>query len=135
MVGDDPRRTLIPRMAIAREEVFGHVLRTLGYDSLDEAVAIANDTYYGLSSAVRSTAEQTMHHVARRLRAGQVIISRLVLGTSCPKGRLFGSGPMYQSRQDDLHGDPAESDADVGQPAQVAGDEKGDDGWDRAGEQ
>ena len=52
-------------MAIAREEVFGPVLAILPYDDEDDAVAIANDTVYGLSSYVSSGDLDHARRVAR----------------------------------------------------------------------
>ncbi len=60
------------QMTVAREEIFGPVLVIIGYDTVDEAVAIANDTPYGLAAYVSGTDTATLHSVANRLRAGQV---------------------------------------------------------------
>ncbi len=60
---------------IAREEVFGPVLTVLTYDSVDEAVALANDTDYGLSAGVWGRDEQRALAVARRLDAGMVYVN------------------------------------------------------------
>jgi aldehyde dehydrogenase (NAD+) len=68
-------------MTIAREEIFGPVLVIIGYNGEDEAVAIANDTDYGLAAYVCSTEMERAKIVARRLRAGQVAIN-YVGGTS-----------------------------------------------------
>ena len=62
-------------MTVSREEVFGPVLALLPYRDEDEAVAIANDTPYGLSAGVWSTDVDHARHVAARLRAGQVKIN------------------------------------------------------------
>ncbi|MFG2658528.1 aldehyde dehydrogenase family protein [Streptomyces sp. NPDC048425] len=62
-------------MCIAREEIFGPVLAVLRYDSLDEAIKIANDTEYGLSAGVWSQDVQRALDVARRLQAGSVWIN------------------------------------------------------------
>lgn len=62
-------------MTIAREEIFGPVLCILGYDSLDEAVAIGNDTEYGLAGYVSGADLDTARQVARRIRAGSVAIN------------------------------------------------------------
>ncbi|MBX9897062.1 MAG: aldehyde dehydrogenase family protein [Qipengyuania sp.] len=62
-------------MAIAREEIFGPVLCILGYGDLDEAVAIANDTEYGLASAITGEDLETAKKLARRIRAGRVAIN------------------------------------------------------------
>ncbi|HEX3394547.1 MAG TPA: aldehyde dehydrogenase family protein [Acidimicrobiales bacterium] len=59
-------------MAIAQEEIFGPVLCIMAYDDIDEAVAIANDTIYGLHGAVFSGDRDRGVAVARRLRTGQV---------------------------------------------------------------
>jgi aldehyde dehydrogenase (NAD+) len=62
-------------MTIAREEIFGPVLSILTYDSLDQAVEIANDTDYGLAAYVAGADIVAAREVALRLRAGQVIIN------------------------------------------------------------
>lgn len=62
-------------MTIAREEIFGPVLVIIGYDSVDEAVAIANDTDYGLSGFVAGRDLDRARAIARRLRAGSVAIN------------------------------------------------------------
>jgi aldehyde dehydrogenase (NAD+) len=62
-------------MTIAREEIFGPVLCILGYDDLDQAVEIANDTDYGLAGYVSARDLDAARAVARRIRAGQVAIN------------------------------------------------------------
>ncbi len=62
-------------MTIAREEIFGPVLCILPYDSEDDAVRIANDSPYGLSSFVTSSDADRARRVARRIRAGNVHIN------------------------------------------------------------
>lgn len=62
-------------MTIAREEIFGPVLSILGYESLDQAVAIGNDTEYGLAGYVNGADLEQARKVARRIRAGQVSIN------------------------------------------------------------
>jgi len=62
-------------MRIAREEIFGPVLSILAYDDLDDAVASANDTEYGLAAYVQAADPAAARAVARRLRAGQVSIN------------------------------------------------------------
>ncbi|OXR43143.1 putative aldehyde dehydrogenase AldA [Nocardia cerradoensis] len=61
-------------MRIAREEVFGPVLTVLSYDSVDEAIKIANDTNYGLSAGVWGSEERALE-VARQLDAGMVWVN------------------------------------------------------------
>jgi aldehyde dehydrogenase (NAD+) len=64
-----------PDAKIAREEIFGPVLVITPFNGLDEAVSIANDTEYGLASAVWTTNLRTAHTVAQRLQAGQVYVN------------------------------------------------------------
>jgi aldehyde dehydrogenase (NAD+) len=62
-------------MTIAREEIFGPVLCILGYGDYDEALRIANDTEYGLASAITGEDIETAKQLARRIRAGRVAIN------------------------------------------------------------
>jgi aldehyde dehydrogenase (NAD+) len=62
-------------MTIAREEIFGPVMSILGYADLDDAVAIANDSVYGLAAYVSGVDLVAARAVAARLRAGQVSIN------------------------------------------------------------
>jgi aldehyde dehydrogenase (NAD+) len=62
-------------MRIAREEIFGPVLVVIAYDSEEEAVAIANDSDYGLSGSVFSADRERALAVARRLRTGTVNVN------------------------------------------------------------
>jgi acyl-CoA reductase-like NAD-dependent aldehyde dehydrogenase len=62
-------------MRIAREEIFGPVISVLTYDTLDEAVAIANDSPYGLSGAVFGSDKGAAVEVAQRLRTGTVTVN------------------------------------------------------------
>ncbi|MEV0114528.1 aldehyde dehydrogenase [Streptomyces sp. NPDC050844] len=64
-----------PQMPLAREEIFGPVLAVLTFGSLDEAVALANDTAYGLAAGLWTSDLSTAHTVARRLRAGTVWVN------------------------------------------------------------
>jgi aldehyde dehydrogenase (NAD+) len=79
-------------MAIAREEVFGPVLVIIGYDTIDEAVAIANDTDYGLAAYVQGKNMDVARNVATRLRAGQVIINDAPRDFMAPFGGYKQSG-------------------------------------------
>ncbi|ODU06886.1 MAG: aldehyde dehydrogenase [Pseudonocardia sp. SCN 72-86] len=62
-------------MRIAREEIFGPVLTVIPYDTVDDAVAIANDSDYGLSGSVYTTDLALGESVARRVRTGQMYVN------------------------------------------------------------
>ncbi len=79
-------------MTIAREEIFGPVLSILKYETEDEAIDIANDTEYGLAGYVQSGDESHAKDVARRIRAGQIIINRGNTGPAAPFGGFKTSG-------------------------------------------
>ena len=83
-----------PDALIAREEVFGPVLAIIAYDSLDEAVAIANDTQYGLSGYVWGPDVAAARAVARRLRTGMVHVNGAGLDSAAPFGgyKMSGNG-------------------------------------------
>ena len=61
-----------PEMTIAQEEIFGPVLSILPFDTEEEAVAIANDTVYGLTNYVQTPDNEKARRVARQLRSGMV---------------------------------------------------------------
>jgi aldehyde dehydrogenase (NAD+) len=79
-------------MKIAREEIFGPVLSILPYASEDEAVAIANDSIYGLAGAVWSEDAERALRVARRIRTGQVDINGAKWNALAPFGGYKQSG-------------------------------------------
>jgi aldehyde dehydrogenase (NAD+) len=82
-----------PQMTIAREEIFGPVLATIEFSDLDEAIARANDTQYGLAAAVWTRDVKKAHYVARRLQAGTVWINTYnVYDTAAPFGGYKASG-------------------------------------------
>ena len=64
------------KMKVAQEEIFGPVICLIPYKDLDEAVEIANDSPYGLSSMISCGDEAKGHEIAKRIRTGQVIINR-----------------------------------------------------------
>jgi acyl-CoA reductase-like NAD-dependent aldehyde dehydrogenase len=73
-------------MTIAREEIFGPVLCILPYDTEEEAIRIANDTPYGLSSYVFGDTVERARKVGSRIRAGMVHIN----GSSIDLAGSFG---------------------------------------------
>lgn len=83
-------------MTIAREEIFGPVLSVIGYDTVDQAVAMANDTVYGLAAYVQGDTAEAVA-VARRLRAGQVSLNYPAWDTYAPFGgyKQSGNGREY----------------------------------------
>jgi aldehyde dehydrogenase (NAD+) len=82
-----------PEMTIAREEIFGPVLATIEFADLDEAIARANDSSYGLAAAVWTRDIKKAHYVARRLQAGTVWINTYnVYDTAAPFGGYKQSG-------------------------------------------
>ena len=87
-------------MTIAKEEIFGPVLSILKYKSEDEAIEIANDTEYGLAGYVQGESVHA-NEVARKIRAGQVIINGGARGTGAPFGGYKSSG---NGREHGVHG-------------------------------
>ena len=79
-------------MAIAQEEIFGPVLSVIAYDSEDDAIRIANDSKYGLHSAVMGTDLERARRVASQLRAGRVVINNMTDDPQAPWGGFKYSG-------------------------------------------
>jgi aldehyde dehydrogenase (NAD+) len=79
-------------MTIAREEIFGPVVAILGYDTVDEAIRIGNDTPYGLAAYVQGKDPVQLRYVASRLRAGQVTINGAPTDVMAPFGGYKQSG-------------------------------------------
>jgi aldehyde dehydrogenase (NAD+) len=86
-----------PPMRIAQEEIFGPVLAILAYDSVDEAVAIANGTVYGLGAHVQGQDLAAARAVAARIRSGQVHINYPAWSPHAPFGgyKRSGNGREY----------------------------------------
>ena len=81
-----------PAMTIAREEIFGPVVSVMAYDSVDEAVAIANDSDFGLSGTVFGADPDQAWRVATRIRTGHIGINGFDLEPSVPFGGYKQSG-------------------------------------------
>ncbi|MCQ4628710.1 aldehyde dehydrogenase family protein [Shinella sp. CPCC 100929] len=79
-------------MRIAREEIFGPVLSVIAYRDEAEAIAIANDTDYGLQSYVLGTDVDRMRRVARELEAGRVVLNEAPMDPRAPFGGFKHSG-------------------------------------------
>jgi acyl-CoA reductase-like NAD-dependent aldehyde dehydrogenase len=79
-------------MTIAREEIFGPVLCILPYEDEEDAIRIANDTVYGLSSYVTGKDPARMGRIVSRLRAGMVHVNGAGLDFAAPFGGYKQSG-------------------------------------------
>lgn len=79
-------------MAIAREEIFGPVLAIIPYDSVEQAIEIANDTPYGLNAYVQGADMERARKVAAALRAGAVHINYPPMDRGAPFGGYKQSG-------------------------------------------
>jgi aldehyde dehydrogenase (NAD+) len=86
-----------PQMQIAQEEIFGPVLAVIPYDSVDEAVEIANGTVYGLGAHVQGKDLGAARAVAARIRSGQVHINYPAWNPQAPFGgyKRSGNGREY----------------------------------------
>jgi len=91
-----------PDMVVASEEIFGPVLSVLTVSSVDEAIAVANDTSYGLAASVFTGNVKQAHQMARRIKAGTVTINCYGEGDiSTPFGGYKQSG--FGGRDNSLH--------------------------------
>jgi aldehyde dehydrogenase (NAD+) len=79
-------------MTIAREEIFGPVLSVIAYDGVDDAVAIANDSPYGLSGSVWGADGAAAADIARRMDTGTVTINHFGMAFGAPFGGYKDSG-------------------------------------------
>ncbi len=82
-----------PNMTISREEIFGPVLATIDFADIDEAIARANDSQYGLAAGVWTRDIKKAHYIARKLQAGTVWVNTYnVYDTAAPFGGYKQSG-------------------------------------------
>ena len=79
-------------MTVMREEIFGPVLAMMPFDTEEEAIAIANDTDYGLTNYVQTTDPERARRVARALRSGMVDMNGKGRGAGSPFGGMKQSG-------------------------------------------
>jgi aldehyde dehydrogenase (NAD+) len=86
-----------PGATIEKEEIFGPVLSIVPYDTVEEAIEIANDTVYGLAAYVQSSDLNKAREVAAELRAGSVYINYPDLDFCAPFGgyKQSGNGREY----------------------------------------
>lgn len=84
-------------MTIAQQEIFGPVLAILPYATVEEAIAIANDTVYGLGAHVQGTDKALVRAVAGRIRSGQVHLNYPAWDPQAPFGgyKQSGNGREY----------------------------------------
>ena len=80
------------QMTIAQEEIFGPVLVMIPFEGTDQAIAIANDSPFGLAAYVQSGDRDKAQHVARRLRAGSVHLNGAYQDYDAPFGGYKQSG-------------------------------------------
>ena len=79
-------------MCIAQEEIFGPVLTIIPYENEEQAIAIANDSIYGLSGYVSSGSLDHARQVAKRLRTGMVHLNGADVDPAAPFGGYKQSG-------------------------------------------
>ena len=79
-------------MQVMREEIFGPVLSMMPFDSEEEAIAIANDTDYGLTNYVQTSDGEKANRVARQLRSGMVDMNGVARSSGAPFGGFKQSG-------------------------------------------
>ncbi|AKE01113.1 aldehyde dehydrogenase (plasmid) [Rhodococcus erythropolis] len=91
-------------MRIAREEIFGPVVSVIKYRNDDEAVAIANDSEFGLSGSVFSADAERAARIARRVRTGQISVNSFNLDVIAPFGGYKNSGLGRESGVEGLGG-------------------------------
>lgn len=84
-------------MTIAQQEIFGPVLAILPYDTVEEAIAIANDTVYGLGAHVQGSDKALVRSVAARIQSGQVHLNYPAWDPQAPFGgyKQSGNGREY----------------------------------------
>ena len=90
-------------MVIAREEIFGPVLCMIAYDGVEGAIAMANDTVFGLASGVYARDRASALKIARRIRAGQCYIQGSYFNLDAPFGGYKQSGNGREWGDEAMH--------------------------------
>lgn len=79
-------------MTVAREEIFGPVLSIMTFHDEAEAIALANDTEYGLSALILGRDAENARRVAQHITAGRVLVNTLTHEPKAPFGGFKHSG-------------------------------------------
>ncbi|HEY3716465.1 MAG TPA: aldehyde dehydrogenase [Jatrophihabitantaceae bacterium] len=80
------------KMRVAQEEIFGPVICLISYDTIDDAISLANDSPYGLSGAVYTNDAATAQRVVREVRTGQLFVNSAGVCVTQPFGGFKQSG-------------------------------------------
>jgi aldehyde dehydrogenase (NAD+) len=91
-----------PKSTVAQEEIFGPVICVIGYDGIDQAVDIANDSAYGLSGSVWTQDAEFGLAVARRVRTGTINVNYSMPESVAPFGGVKASGIGRESGSEAL---------------------------------
>jgi gamma-glutamyl-gamma-aminobutyraldehyde dehydrogenase len=92
------------KMTIAKEEIFGPVLAVIPVDSDEEAIAVANDTNYGLAASLHTRDIAKAHRFARAIRAGVVSVNSFSEGDlTTPFGGFKESGFFGRDKSSYAH--------------------------------
>lgn len=92
-----------PDMAVARDELFGPVLSVMAYETLDDAIAIANDSDYGLAAYVWCNDIRRSHMIADRLESGNVFLNAYGYQSEIPFGGYKMSGIGREHGAEAMH--------------------------------
>ncbi len=90
-------------MTIAQEEIFGPVLCVIAYDDIEQAIQMANDSVYGLSSGVYARDKESALKIARRMQAGQCYIQGAYFSIKAPFGGYKQSGNGREWGEHGMH--------------------------------
>lgn len=85
-------RDVTPEMRVAREEFFGPVLVVIPYDTEEEAIAIANDSDYGLAGSIFTADADRAMAIAARIQSGTMAINGFTINPDAPLGGFKASG-------------------------------------------